>query len=192
MVAIARTVASKYDSDKFGESNWPDVGKYHAIITKAEEPNDNGQALVDFDILSGTTPGQEGKTIGERFFPFSEKAASRLLHLFFISGAASEEQIHSGEDIPMSMLVGKQLFIDVVFQEGKPYTKDGVEKPGVDRNVVSWSGFGKLDDPDWKGVPKNQGAIDSGGIEDVPLDDASSAVSDGIDAAADDEDPFNM
>lgn len=154
---MAQVPKSTYDPESFGQGNAPQPGKYHAVITKSEEPNQNGQCLVQFQVLSGTTPKQEGKTIDDRYFPFNEKAADRLKHLWYITGAASLAEINSGEDVPMSKLLGKQLLIEISMSKER-VGNDGKTYPP--RPQVGWR-------PEsiqcmvngWEAVPRHQGAL---------------------------------
>ena len=186
MAQIGKSVA--YNPDTFGQGNLPAVGKYHGIILKAEEPNQNGQCLVTLQVLAGTTPGQEGKTIDDRYFPFNEKAADRLKHLWYITQVATLAQINSGEDIPMSSLLGKQILFEVVMS--KPRTVG--DKTYDARPQVGW----RPESVDcmvngWEAVPRNEKALKGElSFDDTPGVGGDQAPPAGGAPAA--EDPFNF
>lgn len=149
--------SSAYDPEKFGSGNMPALGKYHVIVIKSEEPDAKGTCLVEYQVLAGTTPKQEGKTIQDRYFPFNEKAADRLNHLWYITKTATLAQIQAGEDIPMSSVLGKQLLIEVSM--GKPRTgADGTQYPA--RAQVGWRPEAvECMANGWDAVPRHQGAL---------------------------------
>lgn len=199
MPAIAKSV--DYDPEKFGAGNLPEVGKYHGIITKAEEPNQNGQCIVELQVLAGTTPKQEGKTIQDRYFPFNVNAAARLKHLFHITQVATLEQINSGEDIPMSSLLGKQVLFEISMSKERTDANGKVFPP---RPQVGWR-------PEavtcmvngWDKVPRHEGALRGElDFQDAPIEDGS-GFSSGASSASESapqssgsslktEDPFDM
>ena len=156
MAQVPKTV--NYDPATFGQGDLPAVGKYHVVILKATEPDAAGQCLVDFQVLAGTTPGQEAKIITDRYFPFKEKAAERLKHLWYITNVATLAQINNGDDIPMSALEGRQLLIDVSM--GKDYTNPTTGKHYPPRPQVSWKHEAiTCMEGEWAAVPRHQGAL---------------------------------
>lgn len=184
MAQVGKAVG--YDPETFGQGNVPQPGKYHGIILKAEEPNATGQCIVQLQVLSGTTPEQEGKTIEDRYFPFNEKAADRLKHLWFITKVATLAQINSGEDIPMSSLLGKQILFEVSMSKERTGTDGKVYGP---RPQVGWRPE-SLDcmSNGWDAVPRHAGALKGElNFDDAPMPGQSSPQ-----ASAPAEDPFNF
>lgn len=180
MVAIAKTIAKGYDKDNWAGVKMPPVGKYHVVIVRAEEPDSKNKSIVEYMVLAGTVKGQEKQIAEDQYFPLNEKAAKRFIHLLVITGAATEKQIRDGDDIPCSMLVGKQLLISVVKQEARE--ADGKSYPA--RLQVDYRGIAAVNDPDWNDVPKNKDWLsgklsiadlnldgDELGDGDVPIDD---------------------
>lgn len=101
----------------------PLPGRYHVAITDVDESLEKfDKVIVDFEILAGTTPGQEGKRQTE-FYACTEKAAPRLLRLALITGVIEGGQ---NKDVAFSPAIGQELVIELETQksktDGKEYT----------------------------------------------------------------------
>lgn len=134
----------------------PLPGQYHVVVKdatekSADERRNHDQVILDFEVLMGTTPGQEGRTITE-YFAVTEKAVCRLQKLALCLGLLKpgEEE----RDVDFAAAAGRQLVIAI--EENKYKTKDGQEKEGV---RVGFLGFWSLDNKEVADVPKDAEAI---------------------------------
>ena len=186
MAEVAKSVP--YDPDKFGEGDLPALGKYHALIIKAEEPDTKNMCVVEFQILEGTVQGQRGKTIKDRYFPNSMDAAPRLKHLWYITKVATLHQINNSFNVPMQSLVGKQVLIEVVM--GKPSQKTNANGVVTDYPARPQVGYRPeaidCKAAGWADVPRNAAALRGElNFEDTPMGGSS-------EPAKDDGDPFDF
>jgi hypothetical protein len=105
---------------------------------------------IEFQVLAGAIPGQEGTTLSEAFW-HSPKALDRLLAFAMACGALRPGQ---NRDLTGPDYNGLQLVIEV--QPRKYTDSDGNEKETVE---VSYNGFWEINHPEVKDVPKDQAAI---------------------------------
>lgn len=117
--------SGKKSEDDFQTSNAPVPGKYHVMIKSVDEsftthPN---AVVVDFEVLAGTVPGQEGKSL-YTYFSTSERAQDNLIKLAMITGL-----LHPDEeaDVRFSDAIGRSLIVEAVEEEyqGKKRVKVG-------------------------------------------------------------------
>ena len=130
----------------------PLPGRYHAIVKEVDESMEKiDKIIVEFEVLAGTTPGQEGTVVTE-YFAVTEKAIPRLKRL-----ALSLGLLRPGEperDINFSDAIGKDLVIEV---EPNEYTnKAGKEVKTV---RLTYLGFWSTGNEAVADVPKDTEAV---------------------------------
>lgn len=141
-------------SDDFRGGGRPLPGRYHAIVNVGTEIVSEKKGTpgteIEFQVLAGAIPGQEGTTLSEAFW-HSPKALDRLLAFAMACGALRPGQ---NRDLTGPDYNGLQLVIEV--QPRKYTDSDGNEKETVE---VSYNGFWEINHPEVKDVPKDQAAI---------------------------------
>ena len=125
----------------------PLPGRYHAIVKEVDESMEKvDKIIVEFEVLAGTTPGQEGRVVTE-YFAVTEKAIPRLQRLAVTLGL-----LKPGEDdrnVLFSDAIGRDLVVEV---EPNEYTnKDGKEVKTV---RVTYLGFWSTGNKAVADVPK--------------------------------------
>lgn len=130
----------------------PLPGRYHAIVKEVDESLSKiDKIIVEFEVLAGTTPGQEGTVVTE-YFAVTEKAIPRLKRL-----ALSLGLLRPGEperNINFSDSIGKDLVIEV---EPNEYTnKAGKEVKTV---RLTYLGFWSTGNEAVADVPKDTEAV---------------------------------
>lgn len=141
-------------------------GGYHAsIVSYDTEGGKKGEMVVDFEILSGTTPNQEGKVHREFFKKEAKEVHVRkLLALAYATGALTPESAKQakarGESVKpnWSGIVGRQVCFNLErteFPEGS----------GSFFTRVVWSEIYAVTDRKAFGIPKNAGMLKRAGIE---------------------------
>ena len=144
MVALGATDVQTED-DLAGNTR-PLPGRYHAIVKEVDESMEKfDKVIVEFEALSGTTPGQEGRCVTE-FFAITDKALVRLKRLAIVLGLLKPGEPE--KDIAFADGVGQQLVIEV---EENRYEKDGKTIDGV---RVGFLGFWSMGNPAVADVPK--------------------------------------
>lgn len=150
MVMGAETVQSENDIQG---SVRPLPGRYHVVVKEVEEKSaaDLGKNaksdayVVEFEVLAGTVPGQEGRTIQDKFFQ-SEKAMPRLQRFALCVGL-----LRPGEPARMVYFeeaVGRHLVIEVEEQKGSG------ENAGKTYSNVSYMGLWSTGNEEVADVPK--------------------------------------
>lgn len=138
------------NESEFGGSQRPLPGRYHVAVKRADDSMEKSdKVVVEFEVLAGTTPGQERRTHTE-WYAVTDKALPRLTRLALACGL-----LRPGErkGVDFAEAEGRQLVIEI---EENDYTdKDGNEKKGV---RVTWMGMWSLSNPDVADVPKNAAA----------------------------------
>jgi len=151
-----RTEKDPHEQGKGGKS--PEPGKYHAMIKSVD--NSHGKHAksipVEFEILTGTVPGQEGKTTTEFFYydPHDPKdfAIDRLSRLAWAAGLM---EAGTDADVDLRQAIGRHVVIEL-FEDS--YEKNGETKKTT---KLSWK-FGAiwpLGDDEVADVPKNEDAL---------------------------------
>ena len=145
----------------------PLPGRYHVFIKDATQKEINGsdKIIIEFEVLAGTTPGQEGRDITE-FFATTEKAIPRLQRLAIIVGLLKPGE--PAKPIDFADGIDKQLVIEI--EQNKYTNKDGKEIEGV---RVGYLGFWSLGNPAVNDVPRDNESI-RGGPKKQKLEDNSS------------------
>jgi len=134
----------------------PLPGRYHVIVKHADDSFEKfDKVIVEFEVLAGTTPGQEGRLITE-FFATSEKALPRLQRLALCLGllAPGEEE----KEVEFAEAEGRQLVIEVEDNEYEKKDEDGNKKT-VKGVRVGFLGMWSLNNKAVSDVPKNRDAL---------------------------------
>lgn len=125
------TMDAKSEDDYQGFKR-PLPGRYHVLVKEAQEKSaedlkaDQDKVVIEFEVLAGTVPGQEGLTTTE-FFTISEKALPRLKRFALCVGL-----IKPGEperDVQFEECVGRDLVIELI---EKKSNKDGKTYINID------------------------------------------------------------
>ena len=130
------------ETDIAGGSDRPEPGRYVVAIHEVKEcePGQHSdKIIIEFRVLGGTVPGQNGRTFSEFFF-LSEKALPRLQRLALAIGLLKPGE--PPRDITFVHSVDSQLIVEV---EHDTYTKDGVEKKSCG---LSYMGMWSLNNPE--------------------------------------------
>lgn len=140
-------------SDDFRGGGRPLPGRYHAIVNSGTEINSQDKGTpgteIEFQILAGTVPGQEGTTLPETFW-HTPKALDRLLAFAMACGALRPGE---NKDLTGPDYNGLQLVVEVGVRK---YEVDGVKKETVE---ITYNGFWEVGHPEVKDVPKDQSAL---------------------------------
>ena len=127
--------------------NRPLPGRYHVIIQDVDETfqKDAKSIIVDFEVLAGTTPGQEGRRHRE-YFSVSEKAMPRLIRLAMVTQLIGPNEMR---EVAFSQARSRQLIIELGEDEYQ----------GKKRTKMSFAGMWEIGHADVKDVPLNQEAL---------------------------------
>lgn len=130
----------------------PLPGRYHAIVKHVDESMEKfDKVIVEFEVLAGTTPGQDGRVVSE-FFAVTEKAVPRLQRLAIVLGLLRPGEAE--RDVSFVDGENRQLVIEV--EENKYTNKDGKEVNSV---RVGYLGFWSLNNKAVDDVPKDAVAL---------------------------------
>ena len=95
----------------------PEEGRYHVVVKEVDESFEKfDKIIVEFEVLAGTTPGQEGRTLSE-FFAVTDKAIPRLKRFALCVGL-----VKAGDperDVEFTDAIGSNLVIEIVKKKGK-------------------------------------------------------------------------
>lgn len=150
------------DTGSVGGYDRVEPGKYHCIVMALnEDGGKNGEMVVDFEILRGTTANQEGRSHRELFKKDVKSVQIRkFLALAIACGLTTREQIEElkakGER-PMfdwQQCVGKQVCMHLEENEhqGKTYVR------------LAWDEIWRLDDKRANSIPLHAGFLKTSGI----------------------------
>ena len=129
----------------------PKPGRYHAVIKEVDESYERfDKVIIEFEILGGTVPAQEGSTLSE-FFSVTPNSVPRLKRLAIVLGLLTPGE--GEKDIEFAPAIGRQLVIEV---EDNQYEKNGVTKK---TRRMTFYGCWSLDNPAVADVPKNAEAM---------------------------------
>jgi hypothetical protein len=168
-----------FDPDKIGgQFDTVAPGRYHVMVAALAEEGgyDNASMVVDFDILAGTTPNQEGKQHREYIDRTSKPGTSKAMSFYCAVGITTvaelkkliEEKRNPAFD-PM-LAVGRQLCIEIQKEEWTD-KKSGEPKSA---NKIGFRYFG-IDSPKAAGIPISQAAAAKSGDSPDPFGGGSSA-----------------
>lgn len=118
------------------------AGRYHVEIVGAAPTDDGDSVAVTYQILSGTTPGGEGRTTRE-WLKLSGKAARQTMRLLETIGIVDSTALADEEDIDFDEALGSRLVIEL---REETYQ-------GKTRVRVAWGGYYRCDDPAVRDVP---------------------------------------
>lgn len=157
-MAFEAPIQQDYDPEK--TMLGPAAGKYHVCIVKVDEDGGkNGEMIVDYEVLAGSTPGQEG-LVHRDYFSKKIKAMGRIHQLAMACHMITAQQINDLKEKGQSPsydfvndAVGKHIHVDLQDDEynGKIRVKCGF-------------GIFAVDDPKVASWPKNHGMLKSAGI----------------------------
>jgi hypothetical protein len=142
-------------ADDLGSSRPEPGGRYHVAVKNAEErgpkpDKEYGQVVVEFEVLNGTIPHQEGKTHTE-WFSLSPKAAHKVIR-FAVSVGLMKFKEKKNVNFPSG--IGSHCIVEI---EGREYTdRDGNVRQG---GQITWEGIWSVDDPKVADVPRDEAMI---------------------------------
>ena len=150
-------IDEKYDPEK--DFNGPAAGRYHVSVVEVDEDGgERGEMIVQYEVLAGSTEGQEG-CIHRDYFSKTMKAMGRIHQLAMACKMVTPEQLKELKAKGQSPTydfrrdaVGKQICVELTDEEyqGKTRVKCGFAIYAVDdKKVAAW--------------PKNAGMLQSGG-----------------------------
>lgn len=143
--------AEKEKSEDDVGGNRPEPGRYHSVITGADESFEKvDKIVVDFRVLAGNKDGQVDRTITE-YYAVSDKAMPRLKRLALCIGLLMPGEPE--KEVDFEQAVGRQLVIEV---EENEYEKDGEKKKS---RRVSWMGMWSLGNKEVADIPKDAEAL---------------------------------
>ena len=135
-------------------------GRYQVLVKKVDRMDKDGKPklIVDYEVLTGNTPGQEGMT-GREFIPMSGQAMGRLVKfavaagITTISDLAKARAANTPPKIAFGSARDKTLIVDI--------KKNG--------EYANWTfgGMFNLNDPEVSDFPKIKLEDLVGGVSDV-------------------------
>ena len=132
----------------------PLPGRYHVVVKHVDESFEKfDKIVVDFEVLAGTVPDQQGRELPE-FFACTDKAIPRLQRLALCVGLLKPGE--PDRDVEFTDAVGRDLVIEV--EENNYKTKEGKEVNSV---RVGYLGMWSTANEAVKDVPK--GKLPEGG-----------------------------
>jgi hypothetical protein len=153
-----------FDPEKAAGFSSPAPGRYHGEVNAFQEHEPkSGKMTFDFEVLAGTTPNQEGRTI--RLFldrsidstwsdERKQAVKSKQFSLAVALGLARVEEAKAAKEArrryswDWSLAVGRQLCFDVEANEKT--------KTGTSVKDFSWVA---VDSPKAAGIPLNEGKL---------------------------------
>lgn len=132
--------------------NRPKPGTYLAVVKHVDDTFEKNpdKLVVEFEIISGTVPGQAGKTHSE-WYSTEAKHIVRITRLAMCCGI-----LQPGEerDVDLQLLKGKALVICI--EEHAYKDKLGNDKTG---SQITYHGMWPIDHAEVKDVPKDKEAL---------------------------------
>lgn len=149
---LLNTEGVKSHADITG-SDEPLPGRYHVGILNVDESFTKFKEAiqVDFQVLAGTVPNQEGRTHKE-FFSTKGRAVDRLRKFAMVTGLIGPNE---RKNVEFASARGRQLIIEIEDQEfeGKKYRR------------MTFMGMWPIGDESVKDVPVNAKAIPPKGVK---------------------------
>ena len=155
-MAFEAPIDNGWNPDGF---NSPAAGRYHVVVAKIDEDGgEKGEMVVDFEVVAGTTPNQEGLKHRE-YFQKTIKAMSRIHTLAMALGMITPDELKRCQaegrspSYDFEAQKGKHLCIGLVDDEynGKVRQKANYELFHIaSQKVANW--------------PKNLGLLAKAGI----------------------------
>lgn len=132
----------------------PLPGRYHVKVEEVDDTfRDADSLVVVFDILAGTTPGQEGKQFKE-FIGVQGKAAKRSLRFARAIDLIQSADLGKPARIDFKRAEGRQLVVDV-----EPHKYTNRKGKDVDTVRVEFMGFHSVFSQAVESVPKDKDAL---------------------------------
>lgn len=133
-------------------------GRYHVEASSVDPGGGkNGEMIVDYEVLSGTTPNQEGKTHRD-YYSASPAARKRVLMFALATKIVTVEELKAAREanrrpkIEWRDAVGRQLCVEINEEEYE----------GKKRSKVGF-GIYAVDSPRAAGIPLNKGRLEKAG-----------------------------
>jgi len=155
------TIGKKGYGEYTGRPPAPLPGRFHVAVSDAKEMHGEGKdpaMAVEFTVLKGTTPGQEGK-IHTEFFTINDKQynvdrLSRLAMVLVLIGPNEDKDVDFGQ------AKGRQLIIEIKEEEKKKKNSEGKwETTGEKRLCIPGMSYWPVDDKDVADVPKDNAML---------------------------------
>lgn len=155
----------EFDPESVGGIDKVAAGSYHLQVVAVDpEGGKKGAMVVDFEVLGGTTPNQEGKVHQERFGTDLKKIIQKKRAAFAIAtGIITMEMAKQAKAEKRDLepnwedAVGKQVCMNIVESEDGKYTN------------MNWDEIWHPADKKANHVPLNPGMIKRAGIT-LPAD----------------------
>lgn len=155
-MAFEAPLEQGWNPDKF---NGPAAGRYHVVVARVDEDGgERGEMIVDFEVVAGTTPDQEGLKHRE-YFQKSIKAMGRIHTLAIALGMITSADLKRCQSEGRSPVydfagqVGKHLCIGLV---DEVYNGTVRQKANYDMHAIT--------SPKVVNWPKNLGMLRAAGI----------------------------
>lgn len=129
----------------------PAPGRYHVVIKHVDESFQKADAvIVEFEILAGTVPGQEGMTHTERLWMKDGNSTDQHLRFALVAGII---QPGTEAEVSFQHAVGRQMVIGLDKRKSK---KDDKEYTNIaDYGMAIWG----LNNPEVSDVPRMPGPM---------------------------------
>ncbi len=152
---------SDYDADDIGGKEQVLPGDYHMLVAALnEDGNDNGDMVVDFQVLHGTVQGQRDKIFQMRFKREYTKWAKRKLAAFALAARLiTKEQLKKCQEegksplIDWSKAVGRSVCMRLEESEDKKWIN------------LAWDSIWSPDDKRAAHIPLHAAVIQREGIK---------------------------
>lgn len=133
------------DEDDAHVSNRPKPGNYHVEVVEVDDTFEKvDKVVVEFKVLAGTVPGQEGLQCRE-YFAVTEKALPRLMMFALAVGVLKPGE---KKDVDFTEAVGGQFIVALSENTGKD---------GKSYINVTYDGMWSLLNPAVADVPRGEG-----------------------------------
>jgi len=139
----------------------PPAGKYHVSCIGFIEENDKGHMELEFEVLAGTVPHQEGRT--KKMIWFNSTKMARWFHRLAIqAGLITQKELDElkakGEfaKYDFELLKGRQFMVEITDEEGDDGTKY--------ERIQPWH-IWSPDDPKCAKWPKNEKFLKKAGYD---------------------------
>lgn len=154
---VSLNAANVKSEDDISGNNRPLPGRYHAVVNAAAEKASKKKGTMglemEFQVLAGTTPGQEGRTI-PLFLAYegadeskTRKCLERVTRVALCSGIL---QPGESKEVDWDDAIGREMVIEIDNQEYE--TTGGEKRQGAQ---VSYLGFWSLGNQAVADVPKD-------------------------------------
>src|SRR5574343_354963 len=158
---------SDYGSEEEMDSGgYPKSGQYHAAVLDVDDDPEGIEAIkVEFEVLAGTVPHQDGKQFTETFWRPNANhkdggkfAAKKIYRFLKAVGLADEKALGRKVSIDWQAAKGMQLVVAV-----EEYERKGADKKGNQRTYkgaqIEGLNIYPVDDPEVAAVPKDETAL---------------------------------